>query len=297
MATPPSDDTLRLFKLLEDNEWHPYHVIKGKIAEKVPPGRAIRRYQDRLKQSRELRQPVNEVIRTEDEQIRLGAMQCAQVVLTSWKGKGIMVRGEGEFKQVRMKPGFKTWGVQDKNPDGGAQDPGKEAQGVPEVPQEDSEPSEAFPEGREEASDPEPVPVAFAEPVKDNIPTFDVEEIFPEAEPAVQAFTPEPATTESEDPSQTVTSFEVSRCSECGMAIIDSDLHDGWHRDLKAVLESPGSAFLDPETLRTLLEGVMRQALARFQAGIQDYLDDRFAEVNHKIVSSAKTREPRSDWY
>lgn len=296
MATPLSDDSRTLFRLLADNNWHSYHQIKGKIAETVPPGRAIRRYQLRLQQSRELRRPVNEVVRTEDEQIRLGAMQCAQVALTSWKGKGIMVRGEGNYKEVRLKPGFQPLGEPDGEAEG-EQETGKEAEGVPEVPPGDSEPSEA------PAQVPEEVSVPASAPVVDDIPTFELAEVFPEeVDAAMRVASPaepveQPAVAQPEEQSQPVTTYEITRCPVCGLGVIDQELHESWHRDMKAVLEAPGSAFLDPETLRTLMEGVMRQGLTRFQAGMRSYLDDRFAEVNHKIVSSAKAQERSSDWF
>lgn len=40
---PPTAWLLRLVELLEDGEWHPYHVVLDEAAKVVPPGEAYRR--------------------------------------------------------------------------------------------------------------------------------------------------------------------------------------------------------------------------------------------------------------
>lgn len=308
MATPPSDDTKMLFKLLADGQWHDYHKIKASIANAVPPGRAIRRYQDRLRQSRELRsRPDTEILRDEDEQIRLGAMSAAQVALTSWKGKGIMVRGEGNFKEVRMKPGFVVPWI--TNPEAGreGQDPGKDGGGSPEVPGSDSVPSEARAATGNEPSDPQQVPEVATEPAAEpepevvvehytvelgpqptgeQVPTFTTDEVFGD-EPAIQ---PPP------EQSQPVTNYEISACPECGMAIIDPALHEGWHADLEKVLKAPGSTFIDRETLATTVEGAIRPILLHFQAGLQRFLGEELAQLSQQIRALEKPGHPAAPW-
>jgi hypothetical protein len=301
MATPPSDDSKMLFRLLADGQWHPYHEIKAGVANAVPPGRAIRRYQDRLRQSRELRnQPASgEILRSEDEQIRLGAMSAAQVAMTSWKGRGIMVRGEGQFKEVRVKPGFSLYGTENgEEPGAEAQEPGKEGEGLPEVPPSDSEPSEERPDPVEAPSEFQPDPQP-AEPVVAALDP-EVAVIEPDliAEPIPQEFVaPTEETPVPDDQSQTVNYWEIVSCPECGMGILDQPMHDRWHRDLKKVLEAPGSAFVDTETLRTLFEEVMRQGLARFQSGLQGYLDEEFSQVKQRIRTAGIPRSAPPRWY
>lgn len=326
MATPPSPDTIMLFKLLEDPEtWYGYYDIKTKIADKVAPGRAIRKYKQRLKESRELRgTPQTEIERSPSEMIRLGQMACAQVALTSWKGKGIMIRGEGRYKEIRIKPGFQSWGIVTEAEAGGEeQDPGKEAEGYTEVPPSDSEPSEGSRQGPESVSEPvaepQPAVVETVEVPPDepaDIPTFTVDEVFgeqpaqpeptpvpeqPEPEPA-----PEPAPVVEDDlvdfdpaldaPSPMVSIYEVETCPDCGMGMTDKAIHEEWHEQLRRVTSTSGSAFVDPETLRTLVEGVMRQALTRFQANMQNWLETQFAELERQIRLGGRAEKVRRSW-
>jgi hypothetical protein len=308
MATPPSDDSKMLFRLLADEGWHNYYEIKAAIAEKVPPGRAIRKYQERLRQSREMRGTVNvENARNEDEQIRLGAMACAQVALTSWKGKGIMSRGEGQWKEIRVKPGFQSWGMTTADAGGGAQEPPERAGGSPEVPPGDSEPSEV---PRATAESP---PGPIAEPAAVEVPEVRpepaaVEQPVPAPEPAAEAV-PEPAMAQAglaapveelipgpSTRSPYVTGWTGPACPECHMAITDLELHEQWHRDLKSAYESPNTAYLDSEELKTLLGDVTRQAMARFQAGMQIWMEERFTQLEAQIRLLQKDRDPLIPW-
>lgn len=329
MATPPSPDTIELFKLLEDpDKWYGYYDIKNKIADKVGPGRAVRKYKQRLRESREQRGITDtEILRTENEMIRLGAMACAQVALTTWKGKGIMIRGEGEYKEIRLKPGFQTWGVvseaqqaaaaaaEAEEAAADAQDPGFESRGYTEVPPSDSEPSEPRPVGPEEVSEP------VAEPAVDPVIEMGTVEVV--AEPAVDPalslpareaeWSPpaEPVVVEDEKPdemvqmhpeaaeetaSPSVSIYEVETCRDCGMGIVDMPVHEDWHEQLRRVTATSGSAFIDPESLRTLVEDVMRQALTRFQVNMQDWLQEQFAEVERQIRLGGKPQSVRSPW-
>jgi hypothetical protein len=322
MATPPSPDTIMLFKLLEDPEkWYGYYEIKNKIAEKVAPGRAVRKYKQRLKESRDLRGTAGvEIERTQGEMIRLGAMACAQVALTSWKGKGIMIRGEGQYKEIRIKPGFQSWGLVTapeggEDAAGGEQDPGKEAEGYTEVPPEAPEPSEALPQGPQSVSEPDaevpavvetgPLEVLHSEPDAD-MPTFTTDEVFGETASVEPDPAPAEAVTEEQAPgdlgpaanaaSRWVTLSEVETCPDCGMGITDKAIHEDWHGQLRRVTAMSGSAFVDPETLRTLVEGVMRQALTRFQVNMQDWMETQFAELERQIRLGGKAEKVRRQW-
>lgn len=149
MATPPSDDTRTLFKLISDGEWHRYEEIRDRIAEKVPPGRALRKYQERIEYKRKYSgDPTYDTSASEDERIELGAKACAQVVITSWKGRGIQHREHAGQKWIRVRPGFRSWGL--------------EAEGILGPGSADSEPSEERADGPQEASLPEPVAEPFA---------------------------------------------------------------------------------------------------------------------------------------
>jgi hypothetical protein len=138
MATPPSDDSRTLFKLIADGSWHPYEEIRDRIAATVPPGRALRKYQERVAYARQYKNdPSYDTSASEDERIYLGAKACAQIAITSWKGRGVQYSGDGPNKQIRIKPGFKSWGL--------------EAEGVGQPTPEASEGSEPGVEGADEA--------------------------------------------------------------------------------------------------------------------------------------------------
>jgi hypothetical protein len=325
-----------LFRLLADGEWHNYQTVKFAIAATVPPGRALRKYQERLRQTRELRRdPNTEIYRSDDEQIRLGAAACAQITMTSWRGKGIIVRGEGPDKEVKVKPGFKTWGLE--NAAGEGQDPGKEPEGYTDLPPRDSEPSETSALPAEEASEPEPEPQSAPEPDPEPVsepaaepamaeldaltvmqqpaPTDSVLLTGPEptqwVPPAGSPFAapaPERSTTEAtaepieaipeptEGSSQYVTNVPVQICPECTMAVVDLAEHERWHAELKASNAGKELALVDKEMLVTLVGDVMRQALEDFQVGMQDWIEERFAEVERQIFALRGTRTERTSW-
>ncbi len=47
MATPLSNESRTLLRLLSDGAWHDYRVVKEELANQVPPGRALRAYEVR----------------------------------------------------------------------------------------------------------------------------------------------------------------------------------------------------------------------------------------------------------
>lgn len=274
MATPPSDDSRTLFKLLADGEWHSYTVIRDALARTVPPGRAIRRYEERLSYSREFltgkggpqRNP------SEDEKIELGQRACAQRIITSWKGRGVQAQGEGEDKKIRLKPGFRSWGVDVTVP---AQT-GEDSAGYTDVPPEPVEPSE------EDLSKPQSPPADSP--------------VLPDAEPAPQraqveapkAPAGEHVPPAGEDPyawpSQKVAAPQWPECPQCGLMVINQARHDEWHAGMNGPAQRPEMALLDENAMRTLLGDVMGLVLDKFQGGMEQYLEDRFNDVESRFV-------------
>lgn len=326
MATPPSDDTREMFRLLADGEWHNYAEIKASVAAKVPPGRALRKYQMRLRQNRELRKdPNTEIYRSEDDQIRLGQGACAQITMTSWIGKGIISKGEGPGKEVKIKPGFKPWGVE-TGPVSEPQDPPEKAEGYTEVPPSDSVPSEPSGAGAQEASVSEPEPrYGWAEPPSDEqraadqaahgegtLPARRIKlepESFerpisepgpvPEPEPdlpGAQLLSDviDPAVQEPSSPY--VTNVPVWSCPECFMAVTNEAEHARWHRELKAGPSAEEFALVDREAMVTLIGDVTRQVLDEFQSGMQDWFETRFAELERQIFALRGVRPDRPSW-
>ncbi len=148
MATPPNDDTIMLFKLLADGQWHPYEEIRDRLAATVPPGRALRKYQERVDYARRYKgDPDYDTEADEDTRIYYGARACAQIAITSWKGRGVMYMGEGPNKKIRIKPGFKSWGIEQVTEENRDIVPPRraeaapEGQGVTETPPEEPAPA------------------------------------------------------------------------------------------------------------------------------------------------------------
>lgn len=285
MATPPSDDTRTLFKLLVDGEWHPYIQIREALAQTVPPGRALRKYEERYKQNRKSQEPIVPPI-SEDEQIVYGARACAQITITSWKGRGIQHRVVDQVKQIRVDPNYNGWGVILPGQDRGDEKTG----GSPEVPPEDSEPSTASPAVGNEpsAAQPDEGLAGAVNSVLDSLGRRRVPLKVPERAPAAAASeAPEPAIPAA--PSQSVTPPVGPSCEECGLVVSDQGRHDTWHARRAKELERPEMALLDREAMVTLMGDVMGQELEAFQKGMQGWLLQQFTQLAMAIGASQPT--------
>jgi hypothetical protein len=292
MGTPLNDETKTLFRILADEQWHRYDEVKDAIAKTIPPGRALRKYEDRLKSSRAYRQPETVKVITEDEKILYGGRACAQITISSWKDRrAVISRTEAGDKWIKMKPGFEPWKLDPSIPapslPKGLGEPG----GSPEVPPGDSEPSTAAPapvEPPAQPPPPEPVPVEPSSPDTPAPPP-------PDPAPAPE---PEPAFPFQHDPPPPLPVVSISAlpdCPACGLLMVDEARHERWHEDQKRAAASPEVTAIDDvtlSTLRTLLGDVMRQGLDEFQKGMQDYLDHQFSQVEARLIMLASRQRP-----
>lgn len=209
VGTPPTDDSLRLFKLLGDMQWHSFFEIRDQISELVPPGRAIRAYEKDLNYRRQYRNDPNyNTALSDDEREKIGRRKCASIAISAWREKGLEIRGEGSKKEMRIRPGFTSWSIPgfEPKPEASAPDPPSEPEGPTDPPPDDSEAAEAPvpvveappspqvvvagpPEPAEPVQAPEPVeePVKVEKPVK-AIKPAKVEEL------VVETVKPEPDT-------------------------------------------------------------------------------------------------------
>lgn len=272
MATPPSDDSRTLFKLLSDGEWHAYTEVRDALARTVPPGRAIRKYEERLAYSREFLTGANGPQRTptEDEKIELGQRACAQRIITSWKGRGVQARGEGKDKEIRMKPGFQTWGVE-----------------TPATAKDDGNvegPTEATPDAFEAPDDElSKAPTALPAPEAAQDAVAGSGDWIAAQDP--YAHPPKPPESDPYAwPSPKVVAEELPECAECGLGVINQSRHDEWHAGMKQLAERSEMALLDETAMRTLLGDVMGLVLDRFQDGMVGYLEERFADFDGKLL-------------
>lgn len=298
MATQPTDDSKALFRLIADGEWHSYDDVRDQIALQVPPGRALRKYEERLRGSRafhQTRNPTPEL--SEDEKIFFGAKACAQIAISSWVGRGLLKRNDvdgGKF--IRIKPGFKSYGIPIETPE----DPQKEsaaapkgpdeAEGYPEVHPSDSELPQTRPAPPDEVSErgesqtgaevTEEPPTRFIdpEPVRRIIATPDgwtVEGMEP-----IGADDAEPV---EEKPSPAVTVLDMVSCDSCGLLVMDPTAHERWHEDQKQAFEQNAMALFDEVALRTLFSDEIGHNLDKFQLGMEQYLNARFEHVERRL--------------
>lgn len=271
MATPPNDDTKLMFKLLADGNWHNYYEVRDAIASAVPPGRALRKYQDRVAAVRRKRGDDYDTGATEDDRIYFGARACGQIVLTSWRNRGIEIAGTEENKRVRVRPGFKTWGIESL-PDDPVEPEGGEV--VPEVPPGDSEPSEVNGGG------PEPVRGLTASELADlKVREQQFLDLIQEAALAEENLRPAP--------SQPVTMADLPHCDACGLGIVDQVKHEAWHLAASERKGGEDMALFSESEVRHLIEGIIAKQLDGFQQGMQRYLSVQFAQLEGTVAALA----------
>jgi hypothetical protein len=285
VATPPNDDTRMLFKLIADREWHSYEEIRDKVAEAVPPGRALRKYQERIAYARQQKNdPGYDTDLTEDERIFYGQRGCAQGVITSWKGRGLQFQGEGKDKVIRIRPGFKTWGVDVVG------EKAENEETPPDPSPADSEPPEADQDPQEEApviETPFPVtPAHVPAPLAQAVDNWVKEKLGPREpdEPGVYYdHTSQPVT---EKPGEDM-------CEICGLAILNWALHQDWHSRFEEVGSRSDMALFSESEVRTLLGDVMQQELDNFQGGMSIWLETQFADIHAALRA---LRRPQGRW-
>jgi hypothetical protein len=330
MATPPNDESRELFRLLADQQWHPHAEVKNSIARKVPPGRALRKYQEDIESRRRMyNDPTYDTPHDDAMRIELGARRCAQSAISSWSGKGVLIEGKGENKMIKVKPGFSSWGIPGFEPKSASeeQDPSSEPPGYTEVPPEDSGRSESEMGAVEQQEHSKPNPLDFLSRVlagHDVGPIYTSEgprpepkaEVVPEQPPIVVAEQPSPELVEqlrqdvewaaehphygASESARPETAFPApAECSHCGGTVGDWRQHELWHQQFVKTSEQPEMVLLNESQLREVLGGVVGQALDRFQSGMQNYLDTQFAHVNGALlaISTMQRRDkPKPSW-
>lgn len=299
MATPPNADSLELFKLLVDRQWHSYVQVRDAIAIKVPPGRALRRYEDNRRNEKSFKNrhhndPLPPPSRKpEAEQIEIGQRSCAQSAITSWKRAGALLqRGFNEGREIKVRDGFTSWGIPGFEPGPEDEDPGSGSLGVTEVPPSDSEPPES------ERSRPER-------------PSADAGEFVaalePEMAPVERERKPVPATRRAAEDVKPVQDLvevpdalspnggllaplkSAEWCELCGLTVGNWTLHDQWHREQNKG-DTPGEmALLNESQLRDLLSSVVVDALDQFQVGLEGYMNQQFAQLESMFAASLRT--------
>ncbi len=106
MANRMSDEALELLRLLKDGKWHRRSDITAKLVARVPPGRALRTYENREGKRAERTPRVGREL-SDDEKIASGAK-----AVVSWAFKGLKAnwlefetRGDFEYVRRRRVPG------------------------------------------------------------------------------------------------------------------------------------------------------------------------------------------------
>jgi hypothetical protein len=283
MATPPNDDTKMLMKLLADGQWHDYEDIRDRVAQAVPPGRALRKYQERIESARRQKNnPDYDTDASEDARIYYGARACAQTVITSWKDRGIEYSGTRANRKIRVRPGFRTWGVEVAPP-------------TPEVPEVQNAPEMAPAEAEE--ADLEPVSPQGYDPteVEVGVPEID----FSISPPPVAVGPPKlsvPKPGPPPVPSPPVR--EAVECEECSQLVGNIKNHRRWHRREREAREATPPvreemALFAESEIRSLVQGIVKEELDKFQVGMQAWLANQFVQVEAAIRTA---QHPVSSW-
>lgn len=289
MGTPPNDDSKTLFRILADGEWHNYAQVRDALGRTVAPGRALRKYQEGIDFQRRYRNDPNyDTSHDDGVRIRLGQRKCAQVAISSWRrNDAIESRGENLQKEIRVKPGFRAYGIPGFEPQAVMQDPVVEPGGSTEVPPDDSVASEGAADGGDELVEPgEPVAIAQRDPEEVRAFVRDPQNsghwmAVERSESSQNPFEPHralpyeaPRTTPSWDPV----------CPVCGLAVSDQGRHDAWHGRLDRVLEPQESFVLTRSQVADVVADVMRQELDQFQRGMQSWLMQQFLQLGALVT-------------
>lgn len=294
MATPPNDDTKALFRLLVDREWHNYNEIRDAIAQLIPPGRALRKYQESLEFRRRYKydnDPNYDSKLTEQERIEVGARSCAQITITSWKRAGALLdRGEKRGREIKVRPGWASWGIPGFEPGGEApqaQDLPPEDQGVTQVGKEGVQAPEAETGDAQQAS----VADVAASWVPREDPAGDF--IADEPQQVPQAAEPEPVKTELPHPVSQIGGIPVPPdsplcCSQCGFAVGNRKVHDRWHEEQNKPETTSDLSLLNESQLKDLLHKGLVDVLDKFQASQEEWLAERFAELERHVLAQRR---------
>ncbi len=125
--TPFSTEVRTLFRLLEDRGWHDWREIKERLAATVAPGKALRKYEERLTKRRDRggHAPMPNDL-SEDDKILYGQRLLADAAMQGIKRRWLEVEhnaGGFSMKMVRLQPGVE---IPDQPRDGtisGAEEP------------------------------------------------------------------------------------------------------------------------------------------------------------------------------
>jgi hypothetical protein len=96
-----------LLRLLDDDEWHPFEDIVNRLASTVPPGKALRRYDQREEYRRQHygKERVHAEL-TEGEKIASGQRTLAVVAVHSLRKRYVELNEERT--QIRRRPGVSS---------------------------------------------------------------------------------------------------------------------------------------------------------------------------------------------
>lgn len=254
-----------LLRLLGDGKWHERERILAILADKIAPGKALRRYQVRAQQRETRYGPRMTPELSMEEQIASGRRTLANVAMNSLKTRYIEVgKNDAGEASLRIRPNVVL-------PDLGPPMPG-----LPGLA--------------------EPLPASAAD-FEAELDGFDGDEETEETEgeqaPAVPAAVPaaEPATERVD-----------LACPACGLYVANRTQHDEWHAAGGAppttadLLEAavPELVLLVRATVAEVVGQVVDTKLDGFQGGMSKFLDRWFAEMlSQQAQMIADARRPR----
>ncbi len=98
-----SDEANTLLKLLADGQWHPYTQVRARLAQTVPPGKALRRYVTNETARERIKGPRTRPELPDEQKIHSGRMSIATDTIASMRFRYVEVEGSGSDKQLRRR--------------------------------------------------------------------------------------------------------------------------------------------------------------------------------------------------
>lgn len=277
MAAPLTDESKRLLRMLEDDQWHPLDDIRAKLAETVAPGRALRKYEERASNWHKHNGARVGPELTDEEKIRSGQRTLARMAIHSMKKRYVQIMDTPQGAQIRLRPMADLGEL-----------PPRLEQGDEGGPADDPDDADMFEEQIQQelaADQPLIATQAISEDSETQQQGSDVE---PEA--------PQPSAPPGD--------------KGCGPYIADVAQHEEFHRlhpDVpfeaaadrarKAAEGAPvACAFFSEDQVRAIVRAEVEQALDSFQRGMQTWLIHRFAAIEAMVQGLPRmSRNPELD--
>lgn len=105
MPSPMSIESRSLLRLLEDGQWHDLEDIQSRLAATIAPGKALRRYEERVALRAVKEGPRKAPELSDEEKIYSGQRVLASVAINSMKKRYVEIAETDAGRRIRRRPG------------------------------------------------------------------------------------------------------------------------------------------------------------------------------------------------